>query len=147
MWLQTISHTRKHTKWYAAWCWSMISFIFTILPPFTSNLYRTLVKGGKIVNQELIILQHRVAYRFVCFPVWQIIWNHFQTHRTTSYRVISVISLITSDSLSKWGRYWHISFFGATIKLFGIKYWLGPCPAHQISLCADICPINHENHQ
>ena len=108
-------------------CCTMISSWFTILPPFTSVLYKSLVKGGKIVNQELIIVQQRAAYRLVCFRVWEIVWNHFQTHRKTNYRVISVISLITSDSLSKCGRYWHISFFGATIKLFGIKYWLGPC--------------------
>ena len=98
-------------------CCTMISSWFTILPPFTSVLYKSLVKAGKIVNQELIIVQQRAAYRLVCFRVWEIIWNHFQTHRTTYYRVIS---LITSNSLSKWHgtavvRFWLLSVDGCVI--------------------------------
>ena len=49
--------------------WFQLKPAETSLPPFTSDLYRSLVKGGKIVNQELIIVQQRAAYRLVCFRV------------------------------------------------------------------------------
>ena len=122
-WFQMISHKRKHTKRYATWCCTVISLLFAILPPFSSDQVWSLLKGGKICKSSIILVQHREAYHLVCFHVWEIVWNHFQTHRATNYRVISVITIITSDSLSKLGRYWHISQFGATINFFGIKYW------------------------
>ena len=41
----------------------------TNLPPFRSDQVWSLLKGGKIANKELIIVQHHVAYRLVCFRV------------------------------------------------------------------------------
>ena len=49
--------------------WFQLKPAKTSLPSFTSDLYRSLVNDGKIVNQELIILQHHAAYRLVCFRV------------------------------------------------------------------------------
>ena len=49
------------------------------------------------INQKLIIVQQWFSYRFICFRVWEIVWSHIQSGRTTNYPLISVISLITSD--------------------------------------------------
>ena len=121
-WFQTISHTRKHTKRYATWCCTVISYLFAILPPFSSDQVWSLLKGGKICKSSIILVQHREAYHLVCFHVWEIVWNHFQTHRSTDYKVIRVISLITGDSLIKWGKYGHNTFFVQQDKVWSIFY-------------------------
>ena len=75
---------------------------YILIYNFTAFLKTSdLIKGGKIVNQEPIIVQHRAAYHSVCFCVGEIVWHHIQTHRSTNYKVIRLISLITSDSLIK----------------------------------------------